>query len=78
MRFKPTQEELMAQQNLPAMMTISEFLSWSRMGRTKIYELLGSGELAAIKIGRRTFITSDAAEAWFKAQPAYKPPANDE
>ena len=68
----------MAQQNLPAMMTIAEFRSWSRMGRTKIYELLGSGELAAVKIGRRTFITSDAAEAWFKAQPAYKAPANDD
>lgn len=68
----------MSKQNLPAMMTIEEFRAWSRLGRTRIYELLGSGELAAIKIGRRTLITSEAAEAWFKAQPAYMPPANDD
>lgn len=61
----------------PALMTIEEFRSWSRLGRTKIYAMLGSGELAAVKIGRRTFIRTEAAEAWLKAQPSYAPPANE-
>lgn len=61
----------------PALMTIEEFRSWSRMGRTKIYALLGSGELTAVKIGRRTLIKTEAAEAWLNAQPGYSSPANE-
>lgn len=61
----------MTQTTPPALMTVEEFRSWSRMGRTRIYELLGSGELKAIKIGRRTLIPSEAAQAWLEAQPSY-------
>jgi len=53
-------------------MTIPEFSEWSGLGRTKIYELMGSGELPAIKIGRRTFIRTAAAEDWLSAQPAFR------
>lgn len=55
----------------PALMTINEFSEWSRLGRTKIYELIGSQELAAIKIGRRTFIPSQAAHDWLGSQPSF-------
>jgi excisionase family DNA binding protein len=37
------------------------------LGRTKIYELIGSGELPAIKVGRRTYIRTAEAEAWLEA-----------
>lgn len=57
----------------PPFLTIEEFRAWSRLGRTKIYELLASGELKAIKVGRRTLISGEAAQAWFDAQPAYRP-----
>lgn len=57
----------------PPFMTIQEFQAWSRLGRTKIYELLASGDLKAIKVGRRTLISSKAAQAWLDAQPAYRP-----
>ena len=56
----------------PAFMTIIEFMAWSRLGRTKVYELLGSEELRAIKIGRRTVIPVDAAMSWLEALPAYR------
>ena len=56
----------------PALLTIREFKVWSRLGRTKIYELINSGELRAIKIGARTYVTVDAAQAWLDAQPAYR------
>ncbi len=54
-----------------ALMTINEFLEWSRLGRTKTYELIGSGELPAIKIGRRTYIPSQAAHDWLESQVAF-------
>ena len=56
---------------LPALFTIDQFSIWSGLGRTKIYELLSSGALAAIKIGRRTLIRTDSAEAWLAAQTPY-------
>lgn len=56
----------------PALLTIKEFAVWSRLGRTKIYELIGSEELRAIKIGRRTYISVEAAEDWLAAQPAFE------
>lgn len=54
-----------------ASMTIREFSSWARLGHTKIYELIGSGELPAIKVGRRTYIRTAEAEAWLEACPHY-------
>lgn len=56
----------------PALLTINEFKAWSRLGRTKIYELIGSDELRAIKIGRRTYIPVEAAQSWLEAQPTYR------
>ena len=55
----------------PALLTINEFKTWSRLGRTKVYELIGSEELRAIKIGRRTFIPVEAAKSWLEAQPDF-------
>ena len=57
--------------SLPQLMTISELCAWARIGRTKVYEEIAAGALHAIKIGRRTFITTDAARAWLASQPAY-------
>ena len=34
------------------------------MGRTKIYEAIGSGALRSIKIGSRRLIMVDALKAW--------------
>ena len=55
----------------PALLTINEFKAWSRLGRTKVYELIGRNELRAIKIGRRTYIPVEAARSWLAAQPAF-------
>ena len=56
----------------PALLTINDFMAWSRLGRTKVYELIGSEELIAVKIGRRTMIRVEAAQAWLEAQPVYR------
>lgn len=57
---------------LPPFMTVKEFCAWSRIGHTKFYELLARGEVRAIKVGRRTLVSSEAAQAWLDAQPDYR------
>lgn len=52
------------------LLTIPEFIGWCRLGRTRVYEEIGSGRLRAIKIGRRTFVRRDDALAWLDSQPA--------
>lgn len=34
------------------------------LGRTKIYELIGTGELRTVKIGRRRFVPAAAVEEY--------------
>ena len=36
--------------------TIPEFCAWSRIGRTKVYELIAAGDLPIVKIGKKTLI----------------------
>lgn len=55
----------------PAVMTINEFRDWARISRTRTYQEIGRGALAAIKVGRRTLIPVEAAQDWLRSQPAY-------
>ncbi|TPG56696.1 DNA-binding protein [Sphingomonas glacialis] len=54
-------------------MTINEFRECMSISRTRTYELIRSGELAAVKAGRRTLIRADAAQAWLDALPSVRP-----
>jgi excisionase family DNA binding protein len=47
--------------------TLAEFCSAYGIGRTTAYGEINAGRLTAIKCGRRTLITTDAAEAWLHA-----------
>lgn len=60
-------------QQHPILMTLPEFSAWARIGRTRVYEEIGSGALRAIKIGRRTLIRADDADQWLDSQPAMTP-----
>ncbi len=42
------------------------------IGNTKFYQLLASGEVAACKIGRRTFCRRSELERYLASLPAYK------
>ncbi len=46
--------------------TIPEFSTSSGIGRTKIYEEIGSGRLKAAHVGKRTIITAKDAEAYME------------
>lgn len=44
---------------------INSFAEAYSIGRTKVYEEIGSKRLRATKLGRRTLIAVEDAEAWF-------------
>lgn len=51
-------------------MSIDDFGDSYEPGRTKTFEEIKTGRLRAKKIGRRTIITEDDAEAWLQQLPS--------
>ena len=49
--------------------TVSEFLAWSRIGRTRAYDEIAAGRLKIKKFGRKTLIARSDAQAWLEALP---------
>lgn len=47
----------------------AEFMVRYGIGRTKLYELIGSGAVKARKLGSATVILHDDAEAWMRSLP---------
>ena len=54
----------------PLYLTIAEFCVASRLCQTKVYYLIADKQLPAIKVGRKTLIDREQAEAWLKSRPA--------
>ena len=50
-------------------MSIRDFGRSYGIGHTKIYEEINAGRLRALKVGKRTLISADAAEDWLNALP---------
>jgi excisionase family DNA binding protein len=53
----PAEEELL---------TVNESRAWLRLGRTKVNELLQSGELPSLKVGRRRFVRRGDVTEWLE------------
>jgi excisionase family DNA binding protein len=51
--------------------SISQFCLRYGIGRTNAYQEIAAGRLRAVKVGRRTLITRDAAETWLAELPAF-------
>lgn len=52
-------------------LSIEEARSVTGLGRTKIYQLISTGQLKAKKIGKRTVVLKDDLETFLKNLPAY-------
>jgi excisionase family DNA binding protein len=50
-------------------LSIAEASAAARIGRTRIYELIASGELKAVKIGRSTRIRASDLQSWLESLP---------
>lgn len=55
------------------LLTVDEVRTWLRLGRTRVNDLIQSGELASFKLGRRRFIRRGDVMEWLdrnRCQPA--------
>jgi excisionase family DNA binding protein len=45
-------------------LTVREFCDRYRLGHSKVYDMIGSGELRAVKVGSRTLLLAKDIKDW--------------
>lgn len=50
--------------------TVTEFLDWARISRTKFYDEVAKSNIQIRKLGKKTLILRTEAERWLNELPA--------
>lgn len=50
------------------LLTVADTMELTSLGRTKIYQLIGSGEIPTVRIGRALRIPAKALQGWVERQ----------
>lgn len=58
---------------MPLLMTLKDFAAEYRTSRSSAYVEINARRLRAVKVGGRTMIRREDAEAWFKSLREYTP-----
>lgn len=53
-------------------LTISEVVRITGIGRTKLYELLQTGQISAVKLGSRTLVKGESLRTFIAELPKFK------
>jgi excisionase family DNA binding protein len=53
----------------PKLISVCNALSYMGVGRTLFYEIVKSGDISPVKIGRRTFVVKSELDAWIANLP---------
>lgn|GEM_PF-4348385 len=62
----------MEEQLQPDLIPFRTWCKVNNIGITTAYKLLNSGQLMAVKVGKKTFIHREEAARWIKSLPQYK------
>jgi excisionase family DNA binding protein len=54
------------------LLTVSEVCAQLKIGRTTFYKLVGSGDLKALKSGKKTLVAEDEVARWIASLPSYR------
>ena len=69
--------EAASKKNVRRLLTYEEAADYLSVGRTKIYDLVGRGELPAVKIGRCTRLRPEDLEEFIEARLIRRPTASE-
>jgi len=57
----------------PLLLSIADAKRVAGLGRTKLYDLIGSGDVVAKKAGRRTLVCAASLRGYVESLPAVEP-----
>jgi excisionase family DNA binding protein len=55
--------------NTPFSASVADTVRWSGISRSRLYELIASGEIEARKAGTKTLIVTDSVVRWINSLP---------